>query len=175
MRILIAVGSRHGSTTEIADRLAGRLTEAGHTPQVLDLVHARHLGDDLDDLTRFDAYIVGSAIYEGHWLRQARTFVLKNAAHLQHHPGFLFSSGPLGDSEHVAIDFAKIDELVSAVDAVEHHLFPGRLERSELGRIERWIVDVVRAHDGDYREWSAIDAWATEVATHLASNTTDAV
>ena len=175
MRVLIAVGSRHGSTTEIAERLAERLTEAGHAPQVLDLLHARHHGDDLDDLTRFDAYIVGSAIYEGHWLRQARTFVLRNAARLQHVPVFLFSSGPLGDSEHVAIDFAKIDELVSAVDAVEHHLFSGRLERSELGRIERWIVDVVRAHDGDFREWNAIDAWAAEVAAHLSSTTSDAV
>ena len=104
MRILIAVASRHGSTTEIAERLADRLAEAGHAPRVLDLVHARHLGDELDDLTSYDAYIVGSAIYEGHWLRQARTFVLRNAAHLQHAPVFLFSSGPIGDSEHVAID-----------------------------------------------------------------------
>jgi menaquinone-dependent protoporphyrinogen oxidase len=171
MRILIAVGSRHGSTTEIAERLAERLTEAGHEPLVLDVVHARHLGDAVDDLTQYDAYIVGSAIYEGHWLRQARTFVLKNAVHLQHAPVFLFSSGPIGDSEHVAIDAGKIDELVRAVDAAGYHLFSGRLERSELGRIERWIVDVVRAPDGDFREWNAIDAWAAEIVASLATTT----
>ena len=102
--------------------------------------------------------------------------MLRNAVRLQHVPVFLFSSGPLGDSEHVAIDFAKIDELRAARSMPSSTTCsPGRLERSELGRIERWIVDVVRAHDGDFREWNAIDAWAAEVAAHLSSTTSDAV
>lgn len=169
MRILIAVASRHGSTAEIADRLAERLTQSGHRPHVFDLVHARERGDELDDLTQFDAYVIGSAIYEGHWLRQARTFALRNAAHLQHAPVFLFSSGPIGDSEHVDIDADKIDELVHAVDAIEHRVFSGRLDRGELGRLERWIVDVVRARDGDFRDWTVIDAWAAAIDIRLST------
>lgn len=167
MRILIAVASRHGSTTEIARRVGDRLAEAGHRCDVLELVH-----DDQHDQHHdavYDAYIVGSGIYEGHWLRQARNFVLRNASQLQHAPVFLFSSGPIGDSEHIGVDTAKLDELSRACDAVEHHLFSGRLERSELGRLERWVVDAVRAHDGDFREWSAIDAWATEIGARLSA------
>ncbi len=174
MRILIAVASRHGSTADIARRLAERLTEAGHEPDVLDLVHDRHRGDRIDDLTRFGAFVVGSAIYEGHWLRQARTFVLENAVRLQDSPVFLFSSGPLGDGERTSIYAGRIDELVHAVDAVEHRVFSGRLDRGELGRIERWIVDVVRAHEGDFREWAVIDAWAAVIDARLAAHTNSA-
>ena len=61
----------------------------------------------------------------------------------------------------------KIDELVHAIDAVEHRVFSGRLERAELGRLERWIVDVVRARDGDFREWDGIDAWAAAIDTRV--------
>lgn len=166
MKILVAVASRHGSTTDIARRLAARLDDLGHVTTVLEL--AREHGREAEaQLERHDAVVVGSAIYESHWLRAARTFVLRNANRLQRMPVFLFSSGPIGESEHVSIDTVKIDEMVHAVDAIEHRVFSGRLERAELGRLERWIVDVVRARDGDFREWDGIDHWATAIDAAL--------
>lgn len=165
MRILIAVASRHGSTHDIAARVAQRLNERGHQVDIFDIHHA-HRGDVPDDIDEFDAYIVGSAVYEGHWMRDGRQFLLRNAITLQHAPVWLFCSGPVGDQQ-VGIDPAHADELRKAVDAVEHRVFPGRLDRDELGRMERWIVDVVRAHDGDYRDWDEIDAWSASIADHL--------
>ena len=166
MKILVAVASRHGSTVEIARRLAERLAALGHTTTLIDLGHDPKRGPE-PALDEHDAVVIGSAIYEAHWLRAARTFVLRNASRLQRMPVFLFSSGPVGDSEHVAIDTVKIDELVHAVDAVEHRVFSGRLDRAELGRLERWIVDVVRAREGDFRDWDGIDTWAAAVDAHL--------
>lgn len=166
MKILVAVASRHGSTGDIARRLAERLDSLGHTTTVLDLGHDHRRGPE-PALDEHDAVVIGSAIYEAHWLRAARTFVLRNASRLQKMPVFLFSSGPIGDTEHVAIDTVKIDELVHAIDAVEHRVFSGRLDRGQLSRLERWTVDVVRARDGDFREWDGIDAWAAAVDAHL--------
>ena len=166
MKILVAVASRHGSTTDIARRLADRLEGLGHTTTLLELGHDRKHGPE-DAIDEHDAVVIGSAIYESHWLRAARTFVLRNATRLQRMPVFLFSSGPIGDSERVSIDTVKMDELVHAVDAVEHRVFSGRLDRSELGRLERWIVDVVRASDGDFRDWDGIDTWAAAVDAAL--------
>ena len=95
MKILVAVASRHGSTADIARRLAARLDDLGHTTTVVDLLRDHgHGGDPV--VERHDAVVVGSAIYESHWLRSARTFVLRNATQLQHMPVFLFSSGPIG-------------------------------------------------------------------------------
>jgi menaquinone-dependent protoporphyrinogen oxidase len=166
MKILVAVASRHGSTLDIARRLGERLDALGHDTTVLDLGHDHKRGPE-PALEDHDAVVIGSAIYEAHWLRAARTFVLRNASRLQRMPVFLFSSGPIGDSEHVAIDTVKIDELVHAVNAVEHRVFSGRLDRAELGRLERWIVDVVRARDGDFRDWDGITTWADTVDAHL--------
>jgi menaquinone-dependent protoporphyrinogen oxidase len=172
MKVLVAVASRHGSTVDIARRLAERLDALGHEATVLELGDGHRHGHDHPHghepaLAAHDAVVIGSAIYEAHWLRSARTFVLRNASRLQQMPAFLFSSGPIGDSEHVAIDTVKIDELVHAIDAVEHRVFSGRLDRGELGRMERWIVDVVRARDGDFRDWDGIDTWAAAVDAHL--------
>lgn len=165
MHIIVGVASRHGSTRSIADRLGDRLTARGHSVELVDLT-ARHR----TDVAGADAVVVGSAIYEKRWIKQARAFVLDNAVMLQHVPVWLFSSGPLAPGEGPGVHERQIDELVHAVDAVEHRVFTGRLDRDELSRVERWIVDVVQVRAGDFRDWSAIDAWADEISDHLAAS-----
>ncbi len=165
MRILIAVASRHGATLQIAERVAGVVRAAGHEVDLLDVTQGHHGPDAIDG---YDAFLIGSAIYEGHWLRGARRFTLDHAIALQGAPVWLFSSGPLDDDDaHVGVETRRVDELVHAVDAIEHRLFSGRLDRTDLSRLERWIADVVRAHDGDFRDWDAIDAWADSVVAML--------
>lgn len=165
MRVMIAVASRHGATREIADRIAAVLTAAGHHVDVLDVTHG-HQGADVVD--GYDAFVIGSGVYEGHWIHGARQFTMDHAIALQHAPVWLFSSGPLDDdTTHIGIDTQRIDELIHAVDAVEHRLFHGRLDRKVLGRLERWIADVVHASSGDFRDWDAIDAWGSRIADAL--------
>jgi menaquinone-dependent protoporphyrinogen oxidase len=165
MRILIAVASRHGATLQIAERVAAVLRTRGHHVDLRDVTHGHHGAGVVDG---YDAFVIGSAIYEGRWLRGARQFTLDHAIALQGSPVWLFSSGPLDDDDaHVGIDTRRVDELIHAVDAIEHRLFSGRLDRTELGRLERWIADVVRAHDGDFRDWDAIDVWADSIAATL--------
>src|SRR5690606_13784617 len=67
MRVLIAVASRHGSTYEIAEVIAAEVRAAG---DVVDLRAA----EDVDSLESYDAVVLGSAVYMGKWLPEARQF-----------------------------------------------------------------------------------------------------
>jgi menaquinone-dependent protoporphyrinogen oxidase len=162
MRVLVAVASRHGSTTEIAERIAAGLHAGGLE------IDIQRIGVDHDaDLTRYDAFVVGSAVYEGHWLRSGRRFLTDNQDQLRRAPVFLFSSGPIGDNNTIGVENAHVAELAELTGAVDHRQFPGRLDRSRLKRRERWIVDIVRAHDGDFRDWDAVDEWAATIVDRL--------
>ena len=158
MKVLVAYASRHGSTSEIAERIAGRLRDAGHEVNVAS-------ADEIDEVDDHEAVVLGSAVYVGKWLESARSFVEAHAAVLCTRRVWLFSSGPLGepprpDAEH-CVD---VSEIVETTRALEHRVFAGRLDRSTLGVGERAVARLVKAAEGDFREFDAIDEWADEIA-----------
>jgi menaquinone-dependent protoporphyrinogen oxidase len=160
MRILVTAASRHGSTAEIAGRIGDTLaTRAG-----LDVtVRAPH---DVEDIAGYDAYVLGSAVYMGHWLDTARDLVQRH--HGWHdHPVWLFSSGPIGDPPKPDEQPVDVGAVVVATHAREHRLFSGVLRRDRLGFAERAMVAALRAPYGDFRDWAAIDAWAQDIADGL--------
>jgi menaquinone-dependent protoporphyrinogen oxidase len=59
------------------------------------------------------------------------------------------------------------EDLVQAAGAVEHRVFAGRLDRSLLGLGEKAVVVAVRAPEGDFRDWEAIDDYAAGIARQL--------
>lgn len=58
---------------------------------------------------------------------------------------------------------------VASTDAIEHRLFAGKLDRSELGLLERAMVRAVHASEGDYRDLSEVSHWASEIADTLTA------
>ncbi len=46
-------------------------------------------------------------------------------------------------------------------------MFFGALDREKLSFSERMIVKAVKAPDGDFRDWDAINGWADEIADEL--------
>jgi len=86
MSVLVTYASMYGATEEIATRVAETLREAGQEVQVLPVQEA-------GDVTRFDAFVIGSAVYFGAWLKDAVKFVEQNQATLSTRPVWLFSSG----------------------------------------------------------------------------------
>jgi menaquinone-dependent protoporphyrinogen oxidase len=162
MHVVIAVASRHGSTAEIAEVLAQELRSAGHVADVLPI-------DGSTTIAAPDAVVIGSAIYMGGWLPEARQFVERNWLRLAGVPTWLFSSGPLGHNDPQPNgELAQLQTLLARTGAREHRMFVGRLDRRLLSLGERLIASLVKAPQGDFRDWAAIRAWARDLAAALA-------
>jgi menaquinone-dependent protoporphyrinogen oxidase len=161
MKVLVAAASRHGATQEIAEAIGRTLDAEGVHASVTPVAEA-------GDPTGYDAVILGSAVYMGHWLDAATKFVESRGAALSARPTWLFSSGPIGDpprpNESQAVD---VDDLVSKTHAKGHKLFAGKLDKGKLGFGERAVMLAFHAAEGDYRNWQEVEAWARAIAGEL--------
>ena len=73
--VLVVYGSRHGGTRGIAERIGQTLRREGLD---VDVVSADHV----TDVGAADAFVVGSGIYMGSWLKEPLDFVRRNQATL---------------------------------------------------------------------------------------------
>ena len=160
MKILVSAASKHGATTEIADQIGETLRERGFDATV-------ELPDRVGPLDGFGAVVLGSGVYAGHWLKDAKNLADRIAACDPVPRVWLFSSGPLGDPPKPDEDPVDVAAIVEAVPPVEHRIFAGRIDKKELGFGERAIMIAVRAADGDFRDWEEIAGWANEIADAL--------
>jgi len=159
MRVLVTAASRHGSTEDIA-------------AAIVRVLHLRGLAADLvepaevTDLSEYDAVVLGSAVYAGRWMAPATDLVARFRPQLAGRPVWLFSSGPVGSPANPA-EGPAVSKLMEQTGALGHRVFAGKLDKAELGRLERTMVRAVRAPEGDYRNWDDIAAWATSIADDL--------
>jgi menaquinone-dependent protoporphyrinogen oxidase len=160
MDVLVAVASRHHSTYEMGGHLAATLRDDGLTVEL-------RRPEEVVTLDGYDAVILGSGVYAGRWLTAATQLADRLACELRERPVWLFSSGPIGDPAQPAGDPPGAAPIIAALHPRDHRVFTGRLEPNELKLGEKLILKVVRAKTGDYRDWSAIDAWAREIAAAL--------
>jgi menaquinone-dependent protoporphyrinogen oxidase len=175
MPILVAYASKHGSTKEIAERIAGRLSKAGLQAEALPV-------RDVSDVKPYDAVVLGSALYMFHWLGEARAFARRHRADLSARPLWLFSSGPFGPEpldkegrDKLGISGPReLDELRRDLNPRDHRVFWGAWDRRNkpIGFWER-LVNLMPAGrasmpDSDFRDWPNIEAWADGVAAELA-------
>jgi menaquinone-dependent protoporphyrinogen oxidase len=162
MRILVSVATRHGSTGQIADRIAAELRLSLPGCQV-DLLPAAAV----DDVTQYEAVVLGSAVYFGRWLAEAR----RAASRIARQPArlvWLFSSGPVEDLAKPEPLARGLADLVAATQAREHRIFAGRLDRNRLRFTERTVLRARGMAGRDLRDWDAITAWAAQIAVLLS-------
>jgi len=162
MHILVTVASRHGATTEIGMAIAEELRQAGHEADLRDPA-------GVASLDGYDAVVLGSAVYAGRWLESARRFSERHQQALRGRPTWVFSSGPIGDPLAPTDEATDGLRLVTELAAHEHRTFAGRVNAAELGWVERTITRMVKAPDGDFRDWPAIRAWSAEIAASLVA------
>jgi len=163
VNVLVTAASKHGSTETIGREIELGLRARG--------VYAEFCPPgDVSSLEDYDAVIIGSAVYGGHWIQPATTFVDTHSAALRKLPVWLFSSGPIGDPPKPDKDSIDVERIVRATGAREHRVFAGRIEHSELSFAERAMVKVVHAHDGDYRDWAAVRDWTFGIAEALTGS-----
>jgi menaquinone-dependent protoporphyrinogen oxidase len=160
-RVLVAFGSKRGGTAEIAAAIADTLRSQGLSVDCVRAAEAR-------DVTSYDAFVVGGALYAARWIREARRFVLRNAATLRARPVWMFSSGPLDDSANRnALGAVRgVAALVAHVRARGHAMFGGRLATDATGFP---AAAMAKTHAGDWRNWDQVKDWACDIAQTLAT------
>jgi menaquinone-dependent protoporphyrinogen oxidase len=167
-KVLVAYASRHGSTQGIAERIASAL-RANHVDAIALPVEA------VRDADGYDGYVIGSAVYATHWLGPVKSFVHRHRVVLKRHPVWLFSSGPLSNEPSELAEAAPRDiaDIERDIEARGHVVFAGAWDRDAkpIGLLEKAMSVIPAARDAlpaaDYRDWSAVDAFATSVAGEL--------
>jgi menaquinone-dependent protoporphyrinogen oxidase len=161
MAVLVTYASKYGSTQGIAERIAEQLRQLGKQAE------ARSM-DDVSDPGSYEAFVLGSAIYAGSWMKEAREWVYRHQAVLAQHPVWLFSVGPLGtevkDTEQQPKEMAEFQQAMRPQD---ERIFFGALDYHKLSFPDRMIMKAMRVPEGDFRDWPAIEAWAASIARDL--------
>jgi menaquinone-dependent protoporphyrinogen oxidase len=174
MKILVTYASRHGSTQGIAERVGGALEKRGLEVAVLPVAEA---GDPVG----YDAFVIGSAAYAFHWMKEATSYVRRHRSFLAEKPVWLFSSGPLGTDavdakgrdQRVASAPKEFAEFAGEIHPRDERVFFGAWdpEAKPIGMMEKLMHMMPAAADalpaGDFRDWDDIDAWADGIATEL--------
>jgi menaquinone-dependent protoporphyrinogen oxidase len=174
MKVLVAYASKYGFTKGIADFVADKMRENG-VDAIAESVDRVSCPED------YDAFVIGSAVFFGKWMREAREFVTKNQQLLAKKPVWLFSSGPTGTSKtdkkgrdllETSIPF-EIAGFKRIVNPRDHHVFYGGFKVSQHGLGIRLLAKSATVREalqeGDFRDWNEIEAWATGIAKELES------
>ncbi|HJQ94462.1 MAG TPA: flavodoxin domain-containing protein [Acidimicrobiia bacterium] len=161
MKVLVSAASKHGATAGIADVIGSTLMGSGFEVSMME-------PGRIDDIDSFDAIVVGSAVYAGHWMKPAIELTERFAERFPDKPVWLFSSGPIGDPPKPSEDPVDLVEVMKMTGARGHRLFAGKLDKAMLSFPERAIVSALRAPYGDFRDWDEIRNWANEIAMSLS-------
>ena len=170
MKVLVSAASKYGATSEIAEEIGNTLREALAERVVGDVVVDVVPPEQVSSVEDYDAVVLGSAVYAGHWLESARELAERHAQALSERSTWLFSSGPIGEPPKPEEDPVDVAAILEATKARDHRVFAGKLDKSSLRFVEKAIMVAVRAPEGDFRDWGEIRAWTEGIADTLAGD-----
>jgi menaquinone-dependent protoporphyrinogen oxidase len=167
LNVLVCVASRHGSTAEIATAIRDELQRRGLRASLLTPA-------DVTAVEGYDAVVLGSAVYAGHWLAPATDLVARCGEELARRPVWLFTSGPVGKptgkiAQAMGTDPVELPQVLAATGARGHQIFAGKLNPRNLPLTQRIAVHMFRGLNGDFRDWAEITRWADGIADELAA------
>ena len=169
-RVLVAYASKYGSTKGIAEFIGEKLGQRGLDADVREVSSVMVLGD-------YDAFVIGSAVFMGHWMKEARQFASQNRSFLANRPVWIFSSGPTGLSEtdkkgrnlREVSGPIEIDELRQSLNPRDHHVFFGAFHSDQMkGAMGFFARMAPKEVQGDFRNWTEIEAWTSSIADGLS-------
>jgi menaquinone-dependent protoporphyrinogen oxidase len=158
-QLLVAYGTKHGSTIEVAEAIAAELRDSGHEVDVAAAAEVR----ELDDYT---AVVLGGALYMGRLHQDAAGFLKRHRHALQELPLAVFAIGPKTIAEaDVTASRKQLDHALAAVPEltpVAVAIFGGVIDPSKLR------FPFKRMPASDARDWDAIGAWGRELSVLFA-------
>lgn len=167
--VLVAYATRYGSTQEVAEEVAETLRESGLE---VDLQPARRV----ETVDEYRAVVLGTPLYIGRWLKEARRFLTRHQEALSERPVAVFSLGPTGEGE---VEWEGVREQLDKelagfpwLEPVSVALFGGRYDPAKLGLFHRMLASLpasplYQMPASDVRDWERIEAWASDLAAAL--------
>ena len=153
--ILVAYGTKHGSTRGVADVVAETLNGHGIDVETLP-------ADGVDSLAPYSGVVIGGALYTGRLHPAASRFLKRHRVALAQLPVAVFAMGPRTMEDHdVAASRAQLDKALSKIPELEPvavAVFGGVLDPGAL----RFPFNRMPASDA--RDWAAIRAFATDLS-----------
>ena len=135
MRVLVTAATKYGATGEIAQAIGAVLSERGLDTTVASPEQVQAIDD-------YDAVVLGSAVYAGHWLTPAKEFVDRCRDALAARPVWLFSSGPIGDPPKPEEDPVDVAEILQKATGDVQLEIARRLERISLMPVPQPVLDL---------------------------------
>ena len=169
-RVLVAYGTKHGATAEIAEAIGTALRVAGLE---VDVLRARRVRS----LEPYRAVVLGSAVYAGRW--RADAIRLLRRPQLKTVEVWLFSSGPIGEDKGDPEQLERltkpkrVQQLAAGIGVHEHVVFGGMVAE-DAGFIRKKMARKIPPELRDRRDWQQIEAWAQSIAAALTGRPVDA-
>jgi menaquinone-dependent protoporphyrinogen oxidase len=164
-KVLVAYGTRAGSTAGVAERVAEVLNRNGFAAEA---VRAK----DVRDIASYDAVVMGSAVRAGKLMPEALRFLDKNKAALGAKPFAAFVvclTMKESDKKNQATAGAYLDPVRLRIKPLSEGLFAGVLNFDKLGFVWRAMMKSMKAEPGDFRKWDDVEAWAATIAPLFAA------
>lgn len=172
--VLIAYDTIHGSTAEVGERIGNNLCDQGFR---VDL----RLAVNVEDINGYDAVIVGSALYQFAWLKDAKEFLQQNQTALAQLPTAYFIVGASMAEDtpenREAVKKTFVDPVLKKfpdIAPLSIGLFGGAVDFATNDyNLFEWIVLKILGlflgytNSADWRNWDAIDIWSKELAGKL--------
>jgi len=165
-QILVAYASKCGATAELAERIASDLCSTGFRADLLP-------AGKVKDLTGYRAVVIGTAIYMGKPLAEARKFTEDFLFPRPDLPLALFNVSLTmkeDTPENAEVALGYLEELLSLVKPDLIGLFAGRIAMDTLPPLYRLFAQSDNEGalaEGDYRDWDQVSAWAAGLPDYL--------
>jgi len=163
-RILIAYGSRCGSTAGVAEAIGQVLLKAGAEVDVRSV-------KDVNDLSPYQAVITGSAIRMSKWLPETVEFIKIHQNTLSRLPVAYFAvcltmKDDTAENRCKGLGFLDpVCKQFPQVKPVDIGLFAGAVDYKKLSLAYSLILKLKGAPEGDFRNWETIRTWAAGAST----------
>lgn len=157
--VLVTYATRAGSTVEVAKTIGEVFESRGFAVDVVPVTTD-------PPVAGYDAVVVGSAIRTGKWLPEAIAFLERHKDHLTTMPVALFTvhMNNLSDDDVSRANREHyLDDVRALVHPVSTAFFAGAINPERLSFLDRLMVRMVKAPEGDFRKWEAIHDWAERV------------
>ena len=181
-KVLIAYGTRFGSTEEISNKLTEIMRNHGLDVTVIDVKK-----DKWPPLDQFDAVLIGSSIKMGKWTKEAKSFFEKNVKVLKEKVflAVFVSSGEASYPEKYQEAKEKyvqkiIVDLGFDLNKVVHEAFGGVFDlsnTSKMGWLDKKFANMSARDDksaniteneyNDLRDWDQIYSFANEATASI--------